>query len=233
MARIVTKPEPTDSVTSPGRSSSWLQSPVTLIGLVLICVAVGLTLYFQKQAANPYEQLSQIKFKTGLTSNSQPTADLTSLKLTTADGNSIDLNQFVGKSKLVFVVLRGYNGSICPFCSAQTQRLVNRYEDIKRLGAEVIVAYPIKSQDDIEQASVLVQKSTYGKTINSLPFTFAVDVNLQVVDQLGIRADLSKPATYILDKEGKVRFAYVGERISDRPSVDEILTQLQSIESLP
>ena len=53
-----------------------------------------------------------------------------------------------------------------------------------------------------------------------------LDVQLKVVDQLGIRKDLSKPATYILDKEGQTRFAYVGESLADRPSVKALLEQL-------
>ena len=58
-----------------------------------------------------------------------------------------------------------------------------------------------------------------------------VDVELKVVDQLGIRKNLSKPATYILDKEGNVRFAYVGQGVEDRPSVDAIIQQLKQLKS--
>ena len=43
------------------------------------------------------------------------------------------------------------------------------------------------------------------------------------VELLGIRKDLSKPATYILDGEGRVRFAYVGNSLADRPSVKALL----------
>ena len=56
-----------------------------------------------------------------------------------------------------------------------------------------------------------------------------LDVELRAVDQLGIRADLSKPATYIVDKQGQVRFAYVGATIADRPSVQSMLEQLAAI----
>ena len=61
------------------------------------------------------------------------------------------------------------------------------------------------------------------------PFPLVLDVELHAVDQLGIRADLSKPATYILDKQGQVRFAYVGSTIADRPSVKSLLDQLTAI----
>ena len=41
--------------------------------------------------------------------------------------------------------------------------------------------------------------------------------------------DLAKPATYIVDKQGQVRFAYVGANIADRPSVHFMLDQLAAI----
>jgi peroxiredoxin len=56
-----------------------------------------------------------------------------------------------------------------------------------------------------------------------------LDVELKAVDQLGIRKDLSKPATYVIDKEGKLRYAYVGKTLADRPSVKAILAELDQI----
>jgi peroxiredoxin len=59
-----------------------------------------------------------------------------------------------------------------------------------------------------------------------VPFPVLLDVQLQAVDQLGIRKDLSKPATYIVDRTGEVRYAYVGNHLADRPSVQAVLQQL-------
>jgi hypothetical protein len=53
-----------------------------------------------------------------------------------------------------------------------------------------------------------------------------LDVELKGVDQLGIRKDLSKPATYIVDPAGNLRYAYVGEHIADRPSVAALLAEV-------
>ena len=60
-----------------------------------------------------------------------------------------------------------------------------------------------------------------------------LDIELKAVDSLGIRKDLSKPATYILDKAGHVRFAYVGKSLSDRPSIKAILKQLDTLKEEP
>ena len=62
-----------------------------------------------------------------------------------------------------------------------------------------------------------------------MPFPIVLDVELSAVKELGIRDNLSKPATFILDKYGQVRFAYVGTGIADRPSVKAILNQLDAL----
>ena len=53
-----------------------------------------------------------------------------------------------------------------------------------------------------------------------------VDRDCSACDRLGIRADLAKPSTYILDTRGKLVYAYVGVTTSDRPSLKAILAQL-------
>lgn len=60
-----------------------------------------------------------------------------------------------------------------------------------------------------------------------MPLVF--DPELKVVDKLGIRKDLSKPATYILDPKGQVQYAYVGATLADRPSVKAMLDQLDEM----
>ncbi len=40
---------------------------------------------------------------------------------------------------------------------------------------------------------------------------------------------LSAPATFILDKDGVIRWKYVAQAIGDRPSMDEILSQLAEL----
>ena len=53
-----------------------------------------------------------------------------------------------------------------------------------------------------------------------------LDKECQACERLGIRDDLAKPSTYILDKRGNLVYAYVGETSTDRPSVKAILKQL-------
>ena len=62
-----------------------------------------------------------------------------------------------------------------------------------------------------------------------IPFPVLLDENFTAVDKLGIRGDLAKPSSYIIDKQGQVRFAYVGATNADRPSVQSLLKQLDAI----
>ena len=53
----------------------------------------------------------------------------------------------------------------------------------------------------------------------------------QAVNFFDISDALAFPSTYVIDKEGKVRFAYVGSSPSDRPSLKALLKQLDDIVS--
>ena len=60
-------------------------------------------------------------------------------------------------------------------------------------------------------------------------FQLLLDRECTACDQLGIRDDLAKPSTYILDTRGNVVYAYVGETSTDRPSIKAVLGQLDRI----
>ncbi|MBC7854025.1 MAG: redoxin domain-containing protein [Pirellulaceae bacterium] len=192
----------------------------------------------------PGDDGPSIKFKDQAESNTQTkSAELGDLSFVDSVGKQVDLAAYRGKSNLVLVVTRGlvgtekpnatpspYDGNICTFCSTQTSRLIANYSKFKQRNAEVLVVFPIARKSDsgrLEKFAARVQGA--GKTAAAAPFPLLLDVDLRAVDALGIRADLSKPATYILDKQGEVRFAYVGQSLSDRPSVKALLDQLDQI----
>ncbi len=183
-----------------------------------------------------------IKFKDDVQSNSETkSTELGELSFLDSAGNKVDLASYRGKSNLVLVVTRGFVGSetqvdgkslgnICTFCSTQTSRLIANYGKFKQRNAEVLVVFPIARKSDegaLDTFAARVQGDK--KAAADAPFPLLLDLDLTAVDALGIRADLSKPATYILDKQGEVRFAYVGQSLSDRPSVKALLDQLDQI----
>jgi peroxiredoxin len=142
-------------------------------------------------------------------------------------GNPVDLTQYRGKKKVVLVVLRGMprseRGAFCPSCLAQTSSLTANQNEFTSRGAELLVVFPGPS-DRVGEFLQKVKGQTPGEPARA--FQVLLDRECQACDRLGIRDDLAKPSTYILDTAGKLVYAYVGETSTDRPSVKAILAQL-------
>jgi peroxiredoxin len=164
--------------------------------------------------------------------------DVEALRFVGIDGEGVDLKQFLDQKNVVLVVTRGntartgntaYDGNICLYCATQTARLIANYPAFQDHQAEVVVVFPIRKPAESGSLDTFRESLSRVGAERQPPFPLVLDVELRAVDQLGIRADLSKPATYIVDKKGQVRFAYVGASVADRPSVQSLLEQLDAI----
>ena len=173
--------------------------------------------------ANPYPPLSL--FKDDAKTNAQIAARELELTFVDSKGQPVDLRAYRGKKNVVLVVMRGYPGYVCPNCTAQTSRLLGNYKEFVKRDTEVVVVFPGPT-DHLQE---FVTRSQTEANIKAAPFPIVLDNDFKAVDRLGIRGDLAKPATFIVDKEGQVRFAYVGENSIDRPSLKAILNQLDAI----
>lgn len=171
---------------------------------------------------------ASIKFNDSVKSQSTSESDLTNLTFTDKEGKEVPLKGLLGNKHLILVITRGYGGAICPYCATQTSRLISNYGKLQEQNAEVVVVYPLAAPADAPQVDQFVAKAVQSlpEASKKVPFPLLLDVELKAVDALGIRKDLSKPATYIFDKDGQLRFAYVGESLADRPSVQALLDQL-------
>jgi len=164
-------------------------------------------------------------FKDDAPANAAP-ADFP-LSFVDCDGNPVDLAKYRGKSKVVLVVLRGMprseGGAFCPTCLAQTSSLLANQQEFARRGAVLLVVFPGPS-DRVGEFLRRAAGRTPGEPARE--FRVLLDRECQACDRLGIRDDLAKPSTYVLDTRGTVVYAYVGETSTDRPSVKAILAQL-------
>jgi peroxiredoxin len=174
-----------------------------------------------------YYGTDEITFLDEASSNASLDAGLTEISFIESTGEERKIGDVAPGKTLVVVVTRGNTIPICPYCSTQTARLITNYEAFKELGAEVAVVYPIETGDDSARLTNFLDdvKTKLDDASNPVPFPVLLDVELKGVDQLGIRKDLSKPATYIVDAEGVVRYAYVGEHLADRPSIPALLAE--------
>jgi peroxiredoxin len=176
---------------------------------------------------------AEITFLDDVQSNVTAGDEVGGLSFVDVDGKTTRLRDFVGSKSVVLVITRGNTNPICPYCTTQTSRLIANYAKFSERNAEVIVVYPIeRPQDETRLADFLrATRDKLDDPEQPVPFPILLDVELVAVDRLGIRKDLSKPATYILDPRGKIRFAYVGADLADRPSVAAMLEQLDLIAS--
>lgn len=140
-----------------------------------------------------------------------------------ADGAVLDLAGWKGR-KVVLVVMRGFSGQVCVYCATQTAALADAAARLREKGVETLVVYP--GPPAAVPAFINAVASLRG---SPPPLPVALDAGLTLVRGLEIAGNLSLPATFILDREGQVRWTYVGTSIADRPSVLDIEKALESV----
>ena len=100
--------------------------------------------------------------------------------------------------------------------------LTNNFDEIE---ARNTVVFAI-STDDLSDASYLA-----GRT--GVPFPILYNPSGDVVKDYEVfnllRDNLPTPSTFIIDGSGVIRWKYIGRGISDRPSVGEIISQLDEL----
>ncbi len=201
------------------------QSLMLALAIGLLAVA-SVVLYKQLfPPPDPYAQARNgITFKDAAPSNALDifTPQQLELAFVNAQGNSVSLRDICREKPVVLVMTRGFHLVRCPYCTAQTSRLINNYDKFKERGAEVLVVYPGPTAN-LPEFLAAVKEQANDQVV---PFPLLYDQDLKAVDQLGIRYQLAKPSTLIFDREGNLRYAYVGKDLSDRPSVKAMLDQL-------
>jgi peroxiredoxin Q/BCP len=100
--------------------------------------------------------------------------------------------------------------------------LRDRYEEFTARGAEVIAIAP----DTLDNAR------RYFET-NEIPFPCLPDPDRRVFGMYDVKSALvslgQRPALFVVDREGVVRYAYLGWQQWEIPTVDETLAQLDAL----
>ena len=146
-------------------------------------------------------------------------------RLLSANGDVIDLADSQGKEKVVVVVLRGFSGQVCLYCSTQTAALIDSLPRFVAKGARVVLVYP-GTAEAVPQFIQAVR--TLGREVPP-DITVAIDPDLNMVRGLGIEDAMAKPTSIILNKQGAVAWIYVGANMTDRPAVDTLLTEVSRL----
>lgn len=186
------------------------------------------------QAENQQNAISpdMIQFQDQVKSGPLPTIDLLGLQFTSLEGQTVELRSLLQPGrKMILVVMRGFGGEICKFCTTQAARLISNYSKFTDRDTDIVIIYPVASEQDSSRLQELQLAIAAQLQVPHLqiPLPMFLDVNLQAVKQLGIQKNLAKPATYIFDSEGNIRFAYVGSHLADRPSIQALLDEIDKI----
>ncbi len=97
-------------------------------------------------------------------------------------------------------------------------------DDVTLPQAKELLVEQLKTKLTQQDISHMTQQEYESET--PLHFPVLLDVNLGAVEKFDIKGALAKPTSLIVDKEGLVRFAYVGESYDDRPSAKLLLEAL-------
>ncbi len=138
----------------------------------------------------------------------------------------VDLDANVGRKHTLVVVLRGFGGQVCVYCTAQTKALAKEAARLAALDTDVLVVFPGPSSG--LDAFMEAYERTFGKGERP-PYTFAYDSDMKLVEALGIVDNIAVPSVLLLDKEGLIRWSHVAKDLSDRPSATQILKQIEAL----
>jgi len=169
-----------------------------------------------------------MKFKDGVESNVKLPESVKDLVFTNKDGSEIKVADYLGKKNLILVFTEGFNGMLCPFCKTQTSRLVANYEKFKERDCEVIVVYPGSGEhlNEFVEAALTTEKTQ----VDQVPFPIVLDEDFSATNYFEIHSMHAHPSTFLVDKQGNVKFAYVGKDMTaDRPSVKTMLDKLDQL----
>src|SRR5665647_575546 len=174
--------------------------PSKSIAMLLCCV-----LMFSAQAA----ERQQPKLGYNLTAISKP-IPAPGFTLEDMDAKKFSLKDYRGK-----VVLLNFWATWCPPCRREMPSIERLYQNFK--GKDFVVL-AVNQMEDGDQVF------TYTGELEVAPtFPILFDKSSDVARAYGV---LGLPTTYLIDKEGNIRFRAIGGREFDHPEVEKLILRL-------
>ena len=176
----------------------------------------------------PIPMVDQVAFLPAPPAN-RPAEKVPEKAFVDSGGRTVRLDDWKGKATVVLVFTRGYPGYVCPLCSSYTAQLAHRYADFRAAGGEVLVVFPgakDKVADFVRASREILEQDGPG----ALPFPVLLDTDLAHPNAFGIQGDLAKPSTYVIDRAGTTRYAFVGDQPHERPDVETLLAEVRRAE---
>lgn len=151
--------------------------------------------------------------------------DVPAFTLKTLDGQSVDFAQVVRGRSAVLVVLRGWPGYQCPFCTTQVYEYVGHAADFAARNMPVVMVYPGPADQLQAHAKEFLDNQKWPRN-----FSFVIDPDYAFTSRYGLRweekGETAYPSTYVINAQGKVSFAHVSREHGDRLGATALLRML-------
>jgi peroxiredoxin len=192
----------------------------------------------QQTIAKAFEDLMASDTAAGAPKPGDKAPDFT---LPSVHGGELTLSNALREGPLV---LSFYRGSWCPFCNLELNALQQHIDDIRACGARLIAVSPELPDNSLTHVEKLalsfdVLSDLHNKVAANYGLIMDVHETLRPLylewgfDLPAINQDdswqLPVPATYIIDRDGTIRAAYVDKNYTTRMEPEEILDALRSL----
>jgi peroxiredoxin len=149
------------------------------------------------------------------------------------DGKAFNLNAAVARQPTVLIF---YRGGWCPYCNAHLRELQGSAPQLRKLGFQILAV----STDTPDKLRTTLEK-------NQLDYTLLSDAKAEIATLFGLQYQvvsgylnhvkndhktdlvaqngglLLTPAAYLVDRSGRIRFAYVNNNFTVRVGQDKLL----------
>lgn len=181
--------------------------------------------------------------KTGISKQSLKEGDMIpEFKLPNAKGENVAASDLTSSGP---AVISFYRGGWCPYCNLELKALQNSLPEIKDLGAKLVAITPetpdnsmTTSEKNNLEFEVLSDKGNEVARKFGLVFNLAEELK-PIYDAFGIDIKghngdesftLPMPATYVVDKNGKIIKSFVSEDHTQRMEPSEVISALKGLQ---
>jgi peroxiredoxin Q/BCP len=148
--------------------------------------------------------------------------------LTSIDGMRVRLSDELKHGPIVLVVLRGWPGYQCPFCTRQFGDFLSHASELASQGARVVFVYPGPSDGIKGHAQAFTANRQMPPN-----FQFLVDPDYTFTFAYGLRweapEETAYPATFVLDPAGIVTFVHISKEHGDRVAAADTIKVLAAM----
>jgi peroxiredoxin len=144
------------------------------------------------------------------------------------DGQRVTLDGELTHGPVVLVLLRGWPGYQCPFCTRQFADFLGHAPAFEAAGARIVWVYPGPSDSVRQHAREFLAS-------RPLPSTFRIttDPDYVFTNAYGLRWDAPQetayPATFVIDRGATIRFAQISVGHDGRALAADVLNALEKL----